>query len=141
MPVRWLVVPLTSGRPRTRWRTKPINLVAWRATESRTICRSRFRCCPGDTIEVIASSTDSTTYPGLLVDGEGKVHVPIAGAIQVSGLSPQLAERKIEEALQKFDRFVRVSVLVTAQGGHYATVLARSRRRARCRCRRAWWRS
>ena len=78
---------------------------------------------PGDTIEVIATSTDSTTYPGLLIDGEGKVHVPIAGAIQVSGLSPQLAERKIEEALQKFDRFVRVSVLVTAQGGHYATVI------------------
>ena len=78
---------------------------------------------PGDTIEVIATSTDSTTYPGLVVDGEGKVHVPIAGAIQISGLSPQLAERKIEEALQKFDRFVRVSVLVTAQGGHYATVI------------------
>jgi polysaccharide export outer membrane protein len=78
---------------------------------------------PGDTIEVIATSTDSTTYPGLVLDGEGKVHVPIAGAIQVSGLSPQQAERKIEEALQKFDRFVRVSVLVTAQGGHYATVI------------------
>ncbi len=78
---------------------------------------------PGDTIEVIASSTDSSTYPGLVIDGEGKVHVPIAGAIQVSGLSPQQAERKIEEALQRFDRFVRVSVLLTAQGGHYATVI------------------
>ncbi len=78
---------------------------------------------PGDTIEVIAASTDTTRYPGLVVDGEGKVHVPIAGAIQVSGLSPQQAERKIEEALQKFDRFVRVSVLVTGQGGHYATVI------------------
>lgn len=78
---------------------------------------------PGDTIEVIASSTDSSTYPGLVIDSEGKVHVPIAGAIQVSGLSPQQAERKIEEALQRFDRFVRVSVLLTAQGGHYATVI------------------
>jgi polysaccharide export outer membrane protein len=78
---------------------------------------------PGDTITVIATSTETQTYPGLVVDGEGKVHVPIAGAIQVSGLSPQQAERKIEESLQRFDRFVRVSVLVTAQGGHYATVI------------------
>ncbi len=78
---------------------------------------------PGDTIEVIASSTESATYPGLVIDGEGKVHVPIAGAIQVSGLSPQQAERKIEEALQRFDRFVRVSVLMTGHGGHYATVI------------------
>ncbi|MFT3921960.1 MAG: polysaccharide biosynthesis/export family protein [Myxococcales bacterium] len=78
---------------------------------------------PGDTIDIIATSTESTTYSGLVVDGEGKVHVPIAGAIQVSGLSPQQSERKIEEAMQKFDRFVRVSVLVTGQGGHYATVI------------------
>jgi polysaccharide export outer membrane protein len=59
----------------------------------------------------------------LELDNEGKVHVPIAGAVQVSGLSPAQAERKIEEALQRFDRFVRVSVLLTAQGGHYATVI------------------
>jgi len=78
---------------------------------------------PGDTIQVTANSTESVSYDGLMVDGEGKVHVPIAGAVQVSGLSPQMAERKIEEALQRFDRFVRVSVLVTAQGGHYATVI------------------
>jgi polysaccharide export outer membrane protein len=78
---------------------------------------------PGDTIQVIATSNESTTYDGLLVDGEGKVHVPLAGAVQVSGLSPQQSERKIEESLQRFDRFVRVSVLVTGQGGHYATVI------------------
>jgi len=51
------------------------------------------------------------------------VHVPIAGPVQVAGLAPHQAERTVEGTLQKFDRFVRVSVIVTGWGGHYATVI------------------
>lgn len=77
----------------------------------------------GDTVTVRTISNESFTYDGLIVDSEGKVHVPTAGAIVVADLTPAQAERRLEEVLQKYDRFVRVSVLVTAWGGHYATVL------------------
>lgn len=78
---------------------------------------------PGDTVTVRTLSSETNDYEGLVVDDEGKVHVPIAGPIQVSGLAPHQAERTIEGTLQKFDRFVRVSVIVTGWGGHYATVI------------------
>lgn len=78
---------------------------------------------PGDTITVRTMSTETNDYAGLVIDDEGKVHVPIAGPVQVSGLAPHQAERTIEGTLQKFDKFVRVSVIVTGWGGHYATVI------------------
>jgi len=78
---------------------------------------------PGDTITVRTMSSETNDYQGLVVDDEGKVHVPIAGPVQVSGLAPHQAERTLEGVMQKFDRFVRVSVLVTGWGGHYATVI------------------
>ena len=80
---------------------------------------------PGDTITVRSNSQENAEYEGLIIDDEGKVHVPIAGAVQVSGLSPHQAERTIEGVLQKYDRFVRVSVVVTGWGGHFATVIGR----------------
>jgi polysaccharide export outer membrane protein len=78
---------------------------------------------PGDTITVRSNSQENAEYEGLIIDDEGKVHVPIAGPVQVSGLSPHQAERTIEGVLQKYDRFVRVSVVVTGWGGHFATVI------------------
>ncbi len=78
---------------------------------------------PGDTITVRTISNESFEYPGLVVDSQGMVHVPMAGPIDVKGLAPQQAEEKIQESLRRFDRFVRVSVLVTAWGGHTATVI------------------
>jgi polysaccharide export outer membrane protein len=78
---------------------------------------------PGDTLTLRTMSSETHEYQGLVVDGEGKVHVPISGPVQVSGLAPAQAERKIEEVLQKLDRFVRVSVIITGWGGHTATVI------------------
>jgi polysaccharide export outer membrane protein len=78
---------------------------------------------PGDTVTVRAMSSESTTYEGLVIDDEGKLHVPIAGPVHVSGLAPAQAERKVEEVMQKFDRFVKVSIVITGWGGHTATVI------------------
>lgn len=78
---------------------------------------------PGDTVTVRTISAESFEYPGLIIDSEGKVHLTMAGPVEVQGLSPQQAEKKMEESLQRFDRFVRVSVLVTQWGGHTATVI------------------
>jgi polysaccharide biosynthesis/export protein len=78
---------------------------------------------PGDIISVRAVSNETTSYDGLTIDSEGKVHVPGVGGIQVAGLPPHQAERTIEGMLQKQDRFVRVNVLVSAWSGHHATVI------------------
>jgi polysaccharide export outer membrane protein len=78
---------------------------------------------PGDTLTVRTISNQSEVYEGLVVDSEGKVHVPVIGPAQVSGLAPQQAERTIEGMMQKVDRFVRVNVLITEWGGHFATVI------------------
>jgi polysaccharide export outer membrane protein len=78
---------------------------------------------PGDTLTVRTISNQSEIYEGLVVDSEGKVHVPVIGPAQVSGLAPQQAERTVEGMMQKVDRFVRVNVLVTEWGGHFATVI------------------
>jgi polysaccharide biosynthesis/export protein len=78
---------------------------------------------PGDVISVRAVSNETTSYDGLTIDSEGKVHVPGVGGIQIAGLPPHQAERTIEGMLQKQDRFVRVNVLVSAWTGHRATVI------------------
>jgi polysaccharide export outer membrane protein len=78
---------------------------------------------PGDTITVRTSSAEQASYEGLVIDAEGKVHVPIVGAVKIGGMTPQAAERGIETPLQKFDKFARVSVLVSKWGGHFATVI------------------
>lgn len=78
---------------------------------------------PGDTITVRTLSSETNDYPGLVIDDEGKVHVPIAGPVVIAGLAPHQAEKTLEGVLQKYDRFVRVSVLVTGWGGHFATVI------------------
>jgi polysaccharide export outer membrane protein len=77
----------------------------------------------GDTITVRTISAESQEYGGLIIDNEGKVHVPIVGTVQVANLAPHQAERAIEAAVQKYDRFVRVSVLVSDWGGHTASVI------------------
>src|SRR5262245_21691293 len=59
---------------------------------------------PGDTITVRTTSNESAEYPNLVIDSEGKVHVPIIGAAQIAGLPPQQAERTIEGMMQKVDR-------------------------------------
>ena len=82
-----------------------------------------MRLRPGDTLTVRTTSNENNEYQGLVIDSASKVHVPMAGAVVVGGLTPAEAEKRLEGVLQKYDRFVSVSVLVTGWGGHYATVL------------------
>ena len=53
---------------------------------------------PGDTITVRTISTESFEYPGLLVDSEGKVNLPMAGPVDIHGLGVQAAEKKMDSA-------------------------------------------
>ena len=67
---------------------------------------------PGDVVNLqMISGTDSAAL-GLTVDERGVLHVPLAGDVDVSGLSLTEAEARIETALRPFDQTVRVLSLI-----------------------------
>jgi len=78
---------------------------------------------PGDIVVATLVSAETREVPGLLVDGSGRLHVPLAGDVEVAGLTLSAAEARIQEQMQRFDRFVRVSLTVREALGHRATVL------------------
>jgi polysaccharide export outer membrane protein len=78
---------------------------------------------PGDVVDVRAQSDDVVTYEDLIVDEEGAIEVPLAGAVRVGGLDLTQAAQRVQEALQQFDRVVRVSLRAAELAGHRATVL------------------
>ena len=78
---------------------------------------------PGDVLTVRTVSTETQEIVGLVVDAAGRVHVPLAGDVEVGGLTLATAETRIEEALRAFDRFVRVNLRVSEAAGHTASVL------------------
>lgn len=78
---------------------------------------------PGDVITVRTVSAETTELEGILVDESGRVHIPLAGDVQVGGLALTVAESRLEEAMRQFDRFARVSIRVAEAAGHRMTVL------------------
>ncbi|MFW6049753.1 MAG: SLBB domain-containing protein [Myxococcota bacterium] len=78
---------------------------------------------PGDVITIRAYSDEAREYTGLLVDERGVVHVPLAGAIEVGGIPLSEAEERVQEELRRYDRVVRVNLLVEEATGHRASVL------------------
>jgi polysaccharide export outer membrane protein len=82
-----------------------------------------LKLLPGDIIQLTTVSADTTIYDGLIVDSRGNVHVPLAGDVNVGGMDLSKAEKRIESALRRYDRFVRVTVIIKAFEGHTATVL------------------
>ncbi len=78
---------------------------------------------PGDTISVQIASTETQTLTGVIVDGVGNVHVPLAGDVRVAGVGLTEAEQRLTAALQRHDKFVQVSVQMTGRAGQRATVL------------------
>ncbi len=78
---------------------------------------------PGDVIAVRTVSAETSELEGINVDESGRVHLPLAGDVQVGWLQLTAAEARLEEAMRQFDRFARVSVRVTDASGHRMTVL------------------
>ncbi|MBK8171127.1 MAG: SLBB domain-containing protein [Sandaracinaceae bacterium] len=77
----------------------------------------------GDVLTVRTVSSETQEILGIVVDAAGRIHVPLAGDVEVGGLTLGTAETRVEEAMRAFDRFVRVSLRVTDSAGHTATVL------------------
>lgn len=78
---------------------------------------------PGDVLVVSAISAETITYEGLVVDELGRVHLPLAGTVDVGGVPLADAERRIETAVREVDRVARVALRISEPAGHMATVL------------------
>lgn len=78
---------------------------------------------PGDVVQLTAVSARTDVYEGLIVDALGQLHVPLAGDVQVGGMTLSDAERAIEKELRRFDRFVRTNLIITSLDGHAAVVV------------------
>lgn len=82
-----------------------------------------LKLLPGDIVQLTTVSAETNTYDGLIVDARGNIHVPLAGDVEVGGLDLTQAEKRIESSLRRYDRFVRVNLIITTLAGHNATVL------------------
>lgn len=78
---------------------------------------------PGDLVRLTTVSAQTQVYEGLVVDELGQLHVPLAGDVTVGGMTLSKAEARIEAALRRYDRFVRVNVVITEFAGHMAVVV------------------
>jgi polysaccharide export outer membrane protein len=81
---------------------------------------------PGDVVQLTAVSAETQVYEGLIVDAKGLLHVPLAGDVQVGGMALTDAERAIERELRRYDRFVRVNLVITILDGHTAVVVGQA---------------
>ena len=77
----------------------------------------------GDVVQLTTVSAKTETFEGLRVDALGQIHVPLAGDIDVGGKTLSQAEKAIEKGLRRYDRFVRVNVIITRLEGHTAAVV------------------
>ena len=82
-----------------------------------------LKMMPGDVVQLTTVSAQTEKFPGLIVDARGDLHIPLAGDVNVGGKSLSVAEKAIETALRRYDKFVRANVILTNPAGHSATVL------------------
>jgi polysaccharide export outer membrane protein len=78
---------------------------------------------PGDVVTLRTISAETEEVEGLTVDARGMLHVPLAGDVEVGGLPLEQAERRIEQAMHRYDRTMRVTVILTEARGHTASVI------------------
>jgi len=82
-----------------------------------------LRLFAGDVVQLTTVSAQTQVFDGLIVDAMGQLHVPLAGDIQVGGLTLGQAEQAVEKGLRRYDRFVRANLIITALDGHAAVVI------------------
>ncbi len=78
---------------------------------------------PGDIVRIETVSTVTEVREGIVVDGTGRVHVALAGDIEVAGLGLSEAEAKVQKALRPFDTAVHVNLQLTNPAGQRVTVI------------------
>lgn len=78
---------------------------------------------PGDVLTIDVVSEQPKTWTAVSIDATGRVHLPMVGDVEVGGGSLTEAERKVQAALRKLDRFVEVTIQLSDAKGQRATVL------------------
>lgn len=78
---------------------------------------------PGDVVTMRSISATTEETVGLIVDERGMLHVPLVGDVEVGGISLTEAEGRVEEAMRRYDRVVRISLVIAEATGHRATVI------------------
>jgi len=78
---------------------------------------------PGDVLTIELSTEPPRTLPGVVIDGTGQVHMPMAGDVAIGSLGLTEAEKTLEAALKQYDKFVQVTITVSEPRGQRATVL------------------
>jgi polysaccharide export outer membrane protein len=78
---------------------------------------------PGDVLRLETVSTTTDIREGIVVDATGCIHVPLAGDIEVKGLSLTVAESEVQKALQRYDRAVHVNLQLSQAAGHRVTIV------------------
>ncbi len=78
---------------------------------------------PGDVVQLTTVSAQTQVLDGLIVDARGHLHVPLAGDIEVGGKTLSESEAAVEQGLRRYDRFVRVNLIITSLTGHQAVVV------------------
>ena len=81
---------------------------------------------PGDEVRLTTVSAKTEVYENLIIDEMGQLHVPLAGDVQVGGLTLSEAEKAVERALRRYDRFVRVNLVISQLTGHMAAVVGQA---------------
>lgn len=80
-----------------------------------------FALLPGDAL-VFRTLSVRPLEATAVVDPAGRLHVPLAGAVEVGGYTLPEAEAALERALAPYDRHARVTLVVSEPRGHHATV-------------------
>ncbi len=78
---------------------------------------------PGDVIAMKSFSVAPLDVSDLIVDAAGLLHVPVAGAVAVGGLTIEDAGRLVEAKMHPFDARAQVQLRLSSSGGHHATVI------------------
>lgn len=78
---------------------------------------------PGDVVAITTIGEERQRTEGLVVDETGRIHVPLAGEVEVGGIPLAEAETRVQEALREYQKFARVTLTVTEPAGHRATVM------------------
>lgn len=78
---------------------------------------------PGDVLTIDLATEPPRSLPGVVIDGTGQVHVPLAGDVAIGSLGLTEAEKTLEAALKQYDKFVQVTITISEPRGQRATVL------------------
>jgi polysaccharide export outer membrane protein len=78
---------------------------------------------PGDIVTLEWASLEVRAIEGLTVDERGLLHVPLAGDVEVGGLTLSDAETRVEAAIQRLDRAARAALILTEPRGQQASVI------------------